>query len=436
MTYADLPEQGVVFWPVGTGDSTTIVVDDRLVLQVDLRDLKAADEDDAVVAPVIDRLEETLPTLDDGRPYLAVFALTHADTDHCGGSGDLLDSDIVIGELWATPRLWRELADDEELCEDAQVFHDEAQRRVAATLEALADGREPASGDRVRIIAYDEDRDHHPYAELPDACFTFPGEAITTLDGEDVSDRFEAFVHAPFRDDCAGERNETSLALQVTLRAEDGTEGRLLLLGDLSYVTIKKIFDYSEQHDRPERLAWDVMLAAHHCSRKVMYADGDDGDEELKRDLLDQFDRHAGAGAYVVASSRPFRDADQPGDDPPHLVARDRYEEVAPNGVLCTGEHPSVEEPRPVVFGLEPDVGLALVDVDDLGDGELAAEQSKSLRGSRGLLVALGATAVAAGAAWSARRARPRGTAAVRDAVEQTRGTDAAPATSVGFGRG
>lgn len=151
MTDTKLPDQGVVFWPVGTGDSTTIVLDDRLVMQVDLHDMDAADEDDAVVAPVIDRLVETLPKLDD-TPYLAVFALSHADLDHCGGFGDLLDSDIVIGELWATPRLWRELADGEELCEDAQRFHDEAKRRVAATLAAVADGREPASGDRIRII--------------------------------------------------------------------------------------------------------------------------------------------------------------------------------------------------------------------------------------------------------------------------------------------
>jgi hypothetical protein len=184
MTDTKLPDQGVVFWPVGTGDSTTIVVNDRLVMQVDLRDMDAADEDDAVVAPVIDRLVETLPRLDDGTSYLAVFALTHADLDHCGGFADLLDSDIVSGELWATPRLWRELADGEELCADAQRFHDEAKRRVAATLTAVADGREPASGNRIRIIGYDEDRDDHPYAELPDEYFTFPGQAITTLDGK------------------------------------------------------------------------------------------------------------------------------------------------------------------------------------------------------------------------------------------------------------
>ena len=79
MVETELPGQGVVFWPVGTGDSTTIVLGGNLVMQVDLRDMKAADEDDAVVAAVIDRLEETLPQPDGKTPYLAVFALTHAD---------------------------------------------------------------------------------------------------------------------------------------------------------------------------------------------------------------------------------------------------------------------------------------------------------------------------------------------------------------------
>jgi len=385
MTYPTLPTRGAAFWPVGNGDSTTIAVDDWRVMQVDLHDTAAADDVGAVVTPVVDRLADTLPALSDGTPYLAVFALTHGDQDHCCGFGDLLDSDILIGELWATPRLWRERADGDEPCADAQRFHEEAERRVAATLEAVAAGREPASGDRIRIIGYDEDREDHPYADLPDRYFTFPGQPITSLDGEDVSGRFEAFIHAPFRDDCAGERNETSLAMQVTLRAEDGTAGRLLLLGDLSYVTLKKIFDYSEYHQRPERLAWDVMLAAHHCSKKVMYAPGDDGQEELKRDLLDQFERHAGGNAYVIASSLPFRDADKPNDNPPHLAARDRYQEIVPNPVVCTGEYPDSDAARPVVFGLEPGTGLVLLDPEDL---EEAAQATRSASGADGALLA------------------------------------------------
>jgi hypothetical protein len=434
VTYTSLPEQGVVFWPVGTGDSTTIVVDDRHVVQVDLHDMAAADSDDAVVTPVIDRLAENLPKLEDGTPYLAVFALTHADLDHCRGFGDLLDSEIVIGDLWATPRLWRELADDQVLCADAQRFHDEALRRVAATVKAVKDGREVGSGARIRVIGYDDDREDHEYAELPDECFSGPGRLITSLDGEDVGDRFQAFIHAPFHDDCAGERNETSLAMQITLRASDGTNGHLLLLGDLSYVTIKKIFDYSEYHERPERLAWDVMLSAHHCSRKVMYAPGEDGEEELKRDLLDQFEQHAGPNAYVIASSRPFRPVDKSGDDPPHLLARDRYEEIVTNEVICTGEHPTPDEPRPVVFGVERGIGFVLLEVDQLDEGTELAEVGTSSDGSGRMLMALAGLAFAGAAAVAARRGQRRGTAGVREAVEKTRGSEAAPATTIGFG--
>ncbi|WDV56659.1 hypothetical protein PV963_43320 [Streptomyces coeruleorubidus] len=429
MAETELPERGVVFWPVGTGDSTTVVLGDGLVMQVDLRDMKAADEDDAVVAAVIDRLADTLPQLDDGTPYLALFALTHADLDHCCGFGDLLESSIKIGEIWATPRLWRELDEDTPMCEDAQLFHDEVERRVKATIKAIKAGKEPESGDRVRIIGYDDDRDQHSYAELPDAYFTTPGKAISTIDGTDVSDRFEAFVHAPFRDDCAGERNETSLALQLKLTAADGTAGRILLLGDLAYPTIKKILDYSESHDRTERVEWDVLLSPHHCSKKVMYAPGEDGTEELKQDILDQLQAHAGPDARVIASSRPFRTSDKSGDNPPHRLARDAYETITELPVLCTGEHPTPKDPRPVVFVLEPGLGLDLVTTGEL------EEKSAALAGRSGtLLTALGLTHSVPLAQAAAPVPQPRGIEAGREAVRQARGDEAVPATSVGFG--
>ncbi|MDV6284990.1 hypothetical protein [Rhodococcus jostii] len=46
MTDGDLPARGAVFWPVGTGDSSTIVLDDEIVMQVDLHDLAMAQDDD------------------------------------------------------------------------------------------------------------------------------------------------------------------------------------------------------------------------------------------------------------------------------------------------------------------------------------------------------------------------------------------------------
>jgi len=135
----ELPAMGAVFWPVGSGDSTTVVVSNEVVMQIDLRDMAKADMEDNPETPVVDRLVEALPTNEDGDPYLAVFALTHADQDHCLGFAELLER-VTIGELWATPRLWREYeqATDENLCDDAKAFQEEAERRVAAVLKAVA----------------------------------------------------------------------------------------------------------------------------------------------------------------------------------------------------------------------------------------------------------------------------------------------------------
>ena len=81
------------------------------------------------------------------------------------------------------------------------------------------------------------------------------------------------------------------------------------------------------------------MLSPHHCSKSALYwQDEDDDDEVLKVDLQDQIANHAKDNSYIIASSQPFPTKNKPGDDPPHLIARDRYQEIAPV-FLCTGEH-------------------------------------------------------------------------------------------------
>ena len=85
-------------------------------------------------------------------------------------------------------------------------------------------------------------------------------------------------------------------------------------------------------------------------------------------------------------------------------MARDRYEEIVPKTVICTGEHPTPEEPQPVVFGVEPGVGFVLIDVDELGDAELA-EVAKASDGSGRTLVALAGMAFAGAVALAAKRA-------------------------------
>ena len=162
-----LPPQGFVFWPVGTGDTTTIVVGDEMVVQVDLHHLECSESEDDDRLPIVDRLVALLPKVG-GKPYLAVFVLTHPDRDHCLGFKELLRR-VQIGEIWFSPRIFREYHCD--LCGDAVAFVKEAERRVAETIKAKGD---VATGDTVRIIGYDELLDEDQFKGFPRTVFRFP----------------------------------------------------------------------------------------------------------------------------------------------------------------------------------------------------------------------------------------------------------------------
>jgi hypothetical protein len=434
-----LPELGAVFWPVGTGDSSTVVVSEKVLIQVDLHDMAKADDDDTHEVPVVDLLAGALPEGEDGRPYLAVFVLTHADKDHCSGFRELLDR-VTIGQLWATPRLWREFAQPgaPELCKDAKAFQEESVRRVEATKKALAEGREPASGDRILVVGYDTDHDKHAYSELPGRFLATPGDSMTVLDDVDFAGRFEAFIHAPFKDDCAEARNETSLSIQVTLTEASGRDGKMLLFGDLAHDTIMKIFDRSEANSNDKYVEWDLLLAPHHCSKKVMYV-REDGKDVLKDDVLDAFGRHARGSAVIVASSLPIPPADVDGNNPPHRKAADRYREVVEAGnFVCTMEWPSTDEPSPVMFGV--DAAGARILSGGVVELWARAAVEKAAAGPRRRLAAVAAAASAAG---SLAAARSGGTAPVtdtrtgpervQDAAAASRGPQA-PAATIGFG--
>ena len=375
------PDQGFIFWPVGTGDSTTIRVAETVYLQIDLRHMAKSEDDEDTAWPVIDELIDILPT-PDGEPFLSVFALTHPDLDHCQGFEELNDR-VFISELWMSPRTFREIRENDDLCDDAQAFHYEAMRRVEATIGA---GGDPGRGDRIRIIGYDDLLEEPDFQGFPKEFLSVPGQTITTLDGEDLSEVFEAFVHAPFKADSFGDRNECSLAFQITLFNGDGV-GRALLMGDLNYPIIRRIFDRSVA----EKLAWNILLAPHHCSKSVMYwKDEDDDEETLKPQMVQDIGNAALAPGYVVSSSEPVPARDEPGDNPPHAKAKRQYERIVPNGFLCTHEHPDEENPKPIIFEVS-ETGFAYV-----GGSESTRSMSNALKAAGGAAV-VPATAVGFG---------------------------------------
>ena len=373
------PDRGFIFWPVGTGDSTTIRVADSVYLQLDLRHMAKAEDRDDPAWPVIDELIRILPTLR-GTPYLSVFGLTHPDLDHCQGFEELKRR-VIISELWMSPRTFREFLEGDDLCDDAQAFHDEAMRRVRAAIRV---GGDPGRGNRIRIIGYDDLLRHREFAGFPAQFLTIPGQAITTLDGQDLSHLFEAFVHAPFRDDSFGDRNDCSLAFQVSLY-NGHRAGRALLMGDLSYPVIRRIF----HQGTAETLAWNVLLAPHHCSKSAMYwKDEGDDDETLKEHIVREIANAAVNPGYVVSSSEPVPARNDPGDNPPHAKAKRQYERIVPNAFLCTHEHPNRKNPQPIMFEVGRN-GFAYV-----GDTQSSRPMSDALRAAGGVAAA---PAVAAG---------------------------------------
>ena len=375
------PDQGLIFWPVGTGDSTTVRVAEHVYMQVDIRHMAKSEDDEDSAWPVIDELIEILPTWHH-KPYLSIFALTHPDLDHCQGFEELNDR-ITISELWMSPRTFREYRENDDLSDDAQAFHVEAMRRVQSAIDA---GGDPGRGHRIRIIGYDELLQEPDYGGFPEEFLTIPGQTITTLDGDDLSHVFEAFVHAPFQDDSFGDRNDCSLAFQFSLYNDNGA-GRALLMGDLTYPVIRKIFDRSE----PATLGWNVLLAPHHCSKSVMYwRDEEEEEEALKEDMVRDMGNAALDPGYVISSSEPVPTDNDPGDSPPHAKAKKQYQRIVPNEFICTHEEPSKESPEPIIFEIGG-AGFTYV-----GEAESTQPLSDALKAAGGGAVAP-ATAVGFG---------------------------------------
>ncbi len=381
----EFPKRGYVFWPVGNGDSTSIVVADEVVMQVDVNQTEAATDADDPREPVVDGLIEHLPRRA-GRPYLAAFALSHPDEDHCRGFAQL-NNKVQVGELWFTPRIFREYRKD--LCDDALAFRDEAMRRVRKTIRTRG---AVASGDRVRVIGFDDLLKDPEFAGFPPHLLSVPGSDVTTIDGTDHAQTFRAFIHSPFKEDADGERNDTSMGMQVALIDTSGSCSALLL-GDLSYAVVMAIFKRSQRHD----VAWNVLLAPHHCSKSVMYTRGPDGKDHLQDDVMAALEDASIPDGYIVSSSQPVPASNREGDDPPHAKAKHRYEEVVEKGhFVCTQEHPNATSPVPVVFEFSDGVLRKL-------PPEIETQQSY-------------------------RRPLPH-------AINQARGEDRPPSQRVGFGR-
>jgi len=69
--FGGLAHRSFLFWPVGCGDTTTVVINDAVFMQIDLNDGAIAESDDNERIPVVDELVAKLSTARCARPNIA-----------------------------------------------------------------------------------------------------------------------------------------------------------------------------------------------------------------------------------------------------------------------------------------------------------------------------------------------------------------------------
>lgn len=341
-----MSDASITYFPTGNGDISIIRLTDKTDIVIDCN-IRGINGDDPCY-DVHGHLLEHVKRLDDV-PYIDAFILTHPDQDHCRGylkvfySGDPADyseddkehGHILINELWFTPRIFSRY--ENTLCDDAEAFLKEAQRRM--DLYKSGDAKRDEPGNRLRIVGYTDSEDLEGLEDI----ILVPGQETHDIDSNSKND-FTFFIHAPFKDDTDsedGERNNTSVVLQARF-AIDNEENACLVLfgGDADYRVWERIVDISDN----ETLTWDLLLAPHHCSWTFFNGHGVSDPHEKSMELLSK----CREGARVIASCKPIKDDDS---NPPSYAARQIYiDEVGEENFHVTSETPSEDEPQPIVF--------------------------------------------------------------------------------------
>lgn len=346
----------VTFYPVGNGDTSQIVLENKKRLLFDYCHRKKGEDPKDPLIDLKKRLTEELKVA--GRDYFDVVAFTHGDDDHICGSTDFFEllhaekyqgkDRIKIRELWVPAAMVLEPATQEEKSDEVILWRQEARHRlkqnkgirVFSKPESLKDWLEE-NGMTV------ESRKHL----IVDAGQLVPGFTLT-------ADEVEFFVHSPFIKHMEGGpdilRNDCTLIFQVRFEVK-GTRTDYFAVGDADYEVFEDIVSITKYHKRDDRLDWHLFNIAHHCSYRALAPEKGEK-ETIPTPKVKELLKHGKPDAYMVSSSNQISDDAEAykQDQPPHIQARKAYErhlgEVDGRKLLVTMEEPNGFHPEPIEF--------------------------------------------------------------------------------------
>lgn len=323
----------ITCFSVDNGDMTLVTFDNGQTLLIDIHVREAADDESDPTPGVMSDLRSRLSRDDKGRLFVDGFLLSHPHKDHILGlaahfhlgapdewkeRGDR----ILIREMWSSPVVFRRATKQDVLCDDAKAWATEARRRVALYREK---GVASADGDRIQIMGEDEDGKTDDIL----AIVVKTDDLVTRLNHV-AAGTFEARLLAPMPqgDDEEAEelyaKNHSSVILRFSMRGGGiADKCRFLAGGDAEVAIWERLWNkHAEAH--ADWLAYDILLAPHHCSWHSLSYDsysklGEDAKVcEAARNALAQIRK----GAIIVASSRPI---DPNEADPPSERAKREY---------------------------------------------------------------------------------------------------------------
>jgi hypothetical protein len=350
----------VIFYPVGNGDTSQIVLKSGKRILFDFRHLKKTEDGEGPEINLRERLKDELKKA--GKSSFDVVAFTHADDDHIANSTEFFEllhaekyqgkERIKIDELWVPAAMILEQCTPAQKSDEFVIWRQEARYRLR-------------KGKGIRVFSKPEKlkdwlEENDLTIEDRRACITDAGQLVPgfTL----TSDGVEFFCHSPFIrhvDDSDELRNPASLIFNVRFSAGTNTFD-YLAIGDSDWSALSDIVTTSKAHGNSDRLQWDLFNIPHHCSYLALSDDKGEA-ETIPKPLVKELLLAGKEGAYIISSSNPIKGTAAAYEQvqPPHIQAQQCYKrylgKIEGNKFLVTMEEPNETKPEPIIFEIGDD---------------------------------------------------------------------------------
>lgn len=350
----------IIFYPVGNGDTSQIILDNGKRLLFDFRHIKKTEDGEGPEINLKDRLKDELKKAK--KDSFDVVAFTHGDKDHIENSTEFFEllyaekyqgeGRIKITELWVPAAMILETAANEDQSNEFVIWRQEARYRLK-------------EGKGIRVFSKPEKlkdwlNENGLTLDSRRSLITDAGQIVTGFTLAD--DEVEFFCHSPFIkhvDENDEFRNEAALIFNVRFKTGDNIFD-YLAVGDSRWDIVEDIVKTTKYHKNSDRLQWDIYSLPHHCSYLTL-SDEKGDTETVPKPLVKELLESGKEGCYIVSSSNPIEDSKASRDQtlPPHIQAKKCYENYLKQlgGVkfLVTMEEPDTNKPQPIIFNIDKD---------------------------------------------------------------------------------